>query len=250
MGLNRNSIAFYYGPGQLIRLAAFDRVVLQPGHFGSEDLAWLRQRGTLTLAYLSLGQDAGEPMPWHTDLDNPEWGTRFVDVANPAWIARCVAAVRANLAAGFAGVFLDTLDRPLDTESENAKMLSLVRSVREAAGSAYLLANRGFSLFPELAGLVQGMVFESFSTTWTLDDLYCTVLPRDVLEHNSRIANALASFGIERYALDYAYSRQQLSFARARARLHGMSWSASNRSLTMLPDDLAFGNQTATSLDA
>ena len=61
MGLNRNSIAFYYGQGQLIRLAAFDRVVLQPGHFGSEDLAWLRQRGTLTLAYLSLGQDAGEP---------------------------------------------------------------------------------------------------------------------------------------------------------------------------------------------
>lgn len=230
------TIAFYYGPGALERLAGFDIVVLQPGHYRSEELEELRARGTSTLAYLSLGQDAGPPMPWHTDAANPTWGTTYVDVGHPGWIRRCVGEANNALSKGFAGLFLDTLDM-IDTSARcRREMLHLIGEIRTVSGEAYLLANRGFDLFPELPQYIQGVVFESFSCTWTPENDLCMVLAKENLELNSEIARRLTAYDMELFALDYVHNHQQAAFVRTRALLHGMSWTIGNRSLTSIPE--------------
>lgn len=231
----QRTLAFYYGPGELDQLSQHDMVVLQPGHFAPAELERLRDSGTLTLAYLSLGQDAGPPMPWHTGVVDPVWSTRHVDVRHPAWIDdRCREAKRV-LDAGFAGLFLDTLDNQDTGAGESMAMLALVARIRAGVGGAYLLANRGFALFPELVRHVQGVVFESFSTTWTLENGLCTVLSPETLDRNSLVAKWLATFDVERFSLDYVHNHDQVSFVRARALLHGMSWTVGNRALTSIP---------------
>lgn len=248
--MSGKKLAFYYGPGRLELLSEFDRVVLQAGHYEKQDLAWLRQRGALPLAYLSLGQDVGEPKPWHIGEDNLLWNTHYVDVGHPGWVDRCLEEARTSLGKGFGGLFLDTLD-PLDfSPREKQSRIALVRRIRAETGDAYLLVNRGFFLFPELAEYVQGVVFESFSTTWTLDDGLCAVLTAESLERNSLIAKDLAAYPIERYSLDYVHNRHQTAFARARALLHGLSWTIGNRSLSEIPDMRNLLETRETGLDA
>lgn len=231
-------IAFYYGSGEIETLARYQRVVLQPGRYTPSELDWLRARGVVTLAYLSLGEDAGPPAPWHKGRRNPDWGTAYVDPSHPGWVASRLTNLRGSLEQGFGGLFLDTLDLadlyPLDRPA----LLSLIGEIRAATGSAYLLANRGFSLLPELADLIDGLVFEAFSTTWTLGRSTCRILPVEVLAINSTWAHSLRSFGLELYALDYVSNRAHSAFAQRRAARHGFSWFASNRSVTRLPEDL------------
>lgn len=229
-------IAFYYGKDKLTLLAGYRRVVLQGAHYDASELAWLRTRGVSPLAYLSLSEDPGPPAPWQVGQHNPEWGTSYVDVAHPDWVKNRLAEAEGCLARGFAGLFLDTLDIADLYLAARPAMLELLSTVRMSFPSAYLLANRGFSLLPDLGNTVDGLVFEAFSTAWQHGNAPCHVLSPEELEVNSRLAHQLRNYNLDLFALDYADSAVLAAFARTRAALHGFGWFTSDRFLTTLPD--------------
>jgi UDP-glucose 4-epimerase/UDP-glucuronate decarboxylase len=228
----RKPIAFYYGDGQVDRLVQYRRVVLQPDFYTPDDLATLRQSGVQTLAYLSLSEDTGPEAPWQREDRDPDWGGHRVHVDHPGWVAHVVGQARAALTAGFTGLFLDTLNVELTYPEDVPHLLTLIASLRHEAGSAYMLANRGFGMLPQLTELVDGVLFESFSVRWT-DHGYAP-WPADVLEHHAMVAERLAGFEIDLYALDYADSEGLTSFAARRAEQFGLQLFVSDRALSKL----------------
>jgi len=223
-------IGFYYGTGQLDRLRGYRRVVLQPEFYPAAELADLRAHDVSPLAYLSLSEDQGPPAPWQRAERNPDWGGAFVHVGHPEWVEHVVGQARAARAAGFDGLFLDTLNVELTFPEDVPHLLTLVAALRAEVGDGYLLANRGFGMLPRLAELVDGVVFESFSARWT-DDGYAP-WPPDVLEFHAQIAEQLLRLQLDLYALDYADSPGLTDFAIRRARQFGMQCVVSDRALS------------------
>ncbi|MDA0637453.1 hypothetical protein OUY22_28950 [Nonomuraea sp. MCN248] len=226
-------IAFYYGAGELDRLSRFDLVVLQADFYSRAELDLLRERGVRTLGYLSLTEDVGPAAPWHRPERNPDWGGAFVHVGDPRWVAHVVdQAVRA-MDKGFHGLFLDTLNIEYDYPEDLPHLLLLIAAVREEANPGYLLANRGFGLLPELADLVDGVLFESFSARW-VDTEHYAPWPDDVLETHAAVAERLLGLGLDLYALDYADDDELADFACRRAREFGMFCFVSDRVLSRI----------------
>jgi hypothetical protein len=225
-------IAFYYGAGELDRLARYRRVVLQPEFYSAPELAQLTARHTQPLAYLSLSEDQGPPAPWQRSERNPDWGGAFVYVGHPDWVEHVIGQAKAAIAGGFAGLFLDTLNVELTFPEDVPQLLTLVAAIREEAKPAYLLANRGFGMLPRLADLVDGVLFESFSVRW-VDNGYAP-WPPDVLEHHAQIAERLLELDVDLFALDYADSPGLTDFAHRRARLFALHSFVSDRALSRL----------------
>ena len=234
-------IAFYYGTGELVGLAAYRRVVLQPV-YGQAELSFLRSRGVEPLAYLSLSEDPGPPAPWHRSERNPDWGGAYVYVGHPDWVDHVVAQAREALDTGFAGLFLDTLNVELTFPEDVPDLIALVAATREVAGTGYILANRGFAMLPRLAELVDGVLFESFSVRW-LESGYAP-WPPDVLEIHAQIAEHLLEFDLDLYALDYVDSEELATFAARRAVQFGLLSFVSDRALSRAPT-LAAGSPSS-----
>jgi hypothetical protein len=226
-------IAFYYGTNEVDRLAMLGRVVLQADAYSEQDIASLVRQGVQPLGYLSLTEDVGPPAEWQRADRNPDWGGAFVHVGHPGWSEHVLGQVRAMRELGFKGFFLDTLNIELTFPQDLPHLLTLVAAIRELSHPDYLLANRGFGLLPKLAELVDGVLFESFTSRW-VDSGYAP-WPPDVLEVHSRYAEMLLGLDIEVYALDYADTPALAEFARERAAMFGMSCFVSTRDLGTLP---------------
>lgn len=223
------ALAVYYGQDSLSALARFRRVVVQPGHFQAEQVAWLQERGVQVLAYLSLGEDEGDPAAWHTGALQPEWNTHQVDARHPAWRALLEAQV-SKLSRVFDGFLLDTLDSAAGDPQQKRAMLKLVRQVRSWAGPKYLLANRGFSLLERLRGTLDGVLIEAFSTTW--QDGYRALADHE-LDYTEGLLGQARRLRLEVYALDYANTLALKRFARSRAARLGIPTFVSNRELSL-----------------
>ena len=227
---NEPPICFYYGDGHLDELAGYPRVVLQPDFYSTAELKYLADRQVQTLGYLSLSEDQGPPAPWQREDRNPDWGGAFVHVGHPLWVDHVVRQAKEAMAAGFSGLFMDTLNVELTYPEDVPHLLTLVAAIREEAKPAYLLANRGFGMLPRLAELVDGVVFESFSARWT-DDGYAP-WPPDVLEFHAQIAEQLLQLELDLYALDYADTPGLTEFAVRRANQFGLQCVVSDRALS------------------
>jgi hypothetical protein len=230
---DRAALGFYYGAGRIESLRRYRRVVLQAEFYGPAELSYLRQRGCDPLGYLSLSEDQGPPGPWQRIERNPDWGGAFVHIGHPEWVNHVVNQAKDALAAGFTGLFLDTLNVEFSFPEDLPHLLALVATICEEAQPSYLLANRGFGLLPRLAELVDGILFESFSARWIDDDGYAAWEP-DVLEHHAQVAEQLLQFDLDLYALDYADTDGLEQFARRRARQFGMSCFVSDRALSRI----------------
>jgi hypothetical protein len=231
--MSRGPLCLYYGAGQLDALSRYDRVVLQPDFYPADELAILAERGVQALGYLSMSEDTGPPAPWQRVEHNPQWGGAYVHVGHPDWADHVVAQARGVLDAGFGGLFLDTLNVELTFPEDVPDLLALVGLVRDETKPGYLLANRGFGLLPELADLVDGVLFESFSVRWTSGG-GCAAWPPEALEFHAQIAEQLAALELDRYALDYADRPGLADFARRRAEQFGLVCVISDKALSRI----------------
>ncbi|WP_217281295.1 endo alpha-1,4 polygalactosaminidase [Kibdelosporangium persicum] len=226
-------IAFYYGTDQIDRLAAFDRVVLQGDAYSEQDIASLVVRGVRPLCYLSMTEDTGPPAAWQRGDRNPDWGGHFVHVGHPGWSEHVLDQAEEMRRRGYRGFFLDTLNIELTFPEDLPHLLTLVAALRELTYPDYLLANRGFGLLPHLAELVDGVLFESFTSRW-VEGGYAP-WPPDVLDVHARYAETLLGLDVEVFALDYADTPRLAEFARQRAARFGMPCFVSTRDLTIIP---------------
>jgi hypothetical protein len=225
-------LAFYYGQGRLEQLCRYQKVVLQPWAYTPEELTFLRRQQTQPLAYLSLGEDQPVPSPWHRDARNLDWDTVYVDPGHPDWVKSRLDEAQKAMLQGFVGLFLDTLDTATLFPQDRFAMLDLISQLRERLGIGAVFANRGFPLLPDLVTLVDGVVLESFSTTWTPRGY--RVLPSYELEYNLGCLYRLQGSSLELFALDYSDNLWLEGFARLRAAYYGLPTFVSNRELTRI----------------
>jgi hypothetical protein len=225
-------IAFYYGDGKLSALARHSTVVLQGDFYSPSELSWLADQCVRTLCYLSLTEDVGPPAAWQRDARCPDWGGAYVHVGSPDWQAHVLAQAAAGLKRGFAGLFLDTLNIEFTYPADLPHLSRLISSLREASGSAYLLANRGFGLLPQLGSMVDGVLFESFSAHWVADGY--DRWPQATLDVHAEYALKLAELDVEIHALDYADTPELEEFAVKRAAEYGMPCFVSDKALSRI----------------
>lgn len=227
-------LSVFYGPPTpqaLATLAGFRTATVQTTLYTPAQLAGLRAGGTRVLGYLSVGEDhphgeyACTPgcAPYHRTV-NPQWGSVAVDVHHPAWWAELLRRADAELRHAD-GLLLDTLD-----SAEPGGTLALVQTLRAAFPGATLLANRGFGLLPGLARLVDGVLFEGFSTTHT--PAYAA-LDAQGLAYTAHWLGELRALGLNVCALDYADTPALARAARARAASLQVQTFVTDRALTL-----------------
>jgi polysaccharide biosynthesis protein PelA len=232
---NLDSYAGYYGSGRLDELTKFPLVILQPDHYQPTEIEALRAKGTLTLSYLSLGEDNTlvEGAPWYMRTAagdpriNPDWQTYYIDTRHPAWRQHVLSTrIPAILAQSrFDGLFLDTLDSQDLFPEIRGGTISLVHAIRAAYPNAILVANRGFTLLEQIAADLDGVMFESFSTYYRAGHYHnWDTLDR---ENNERLADWInrlrLTYPLTLFALDYAlpHEKERIEYAVRRARVHG-----------------------------
>jgi hypothetical protein len=231
---SRPPIALYNGSGRVADLLGYRRVVLQPDRYTPEELADLATGGTQPLAHLTLSEDPGAPAPWQRTRRSPERGTALVHADHPGWTDRVRSEAAHALEAGFAGLFLDSLEVEWTHPEDMSHLLGLVADLRRLAGPAYLLANRGFGMLPRLAELVDGVLFEAFSSRW-VEGRYALWTP-EVLDAHAKTAEALLGYDLNLYALDYAADEELSSLVEQRARRFGMTCFVTDHALSRLPE--------------
>lgn len=143
----------------------------------------LIRENKIVLAYLSLGEVNSSreyfPVVKKEGLllpENPNWkGAHLVDIRKDYWQKFVVnELVPGILERGFDGIFLDTLDSPLELERskprEFAEMKSaairLIKSIREEYPDIKIMLNRAYSIAPEVAGDINYLLGESVYHTY------------------------------------------------------------------------------------
>ncbi len=247
------ALKVYYGSGELEKLKSFERVVIQPAYYCDSEINSLKASGVMPLAYLSLGEDPKEYIdidkPYRRKRMNVDWETHYVYVNSPEWQNKIQAQVRDYIARGFQGFLLDSLDVVDLFPDDRPGMLKLIKFIRQdldkhyrnkfrRVNNSYLIANRGFALLPEMTSLIDATIFEGFSTKWTQDGQN-EVMSHADLQWSAAKARELELHNIDRYALDYCHSYNEIKeeeklerFAIERAQYYGLTPLVSNRALT------------------
>ncbi|MBE3591008.1 MAG: endo alpha-1,4 polygalactosaminidase [Firmicutes bacterium] len=174
----------YYGHGPLPGIETFELAVLEPAGWTRRQLAELKARGTVPLAYVSvleapgwlrprLGLEAGDLLeiqgkPWH----KPEFDTWVIDPRSTRWRRHLQEHIGQLWEDGWEGLFLDTLG---DVEDARAEPLShwlvpqaadLVRMCRQLAGERFLAMNNGlWLLLPLVAPAIDAVAWEGFPSS-------------------------------------------------------------------------------------
>lgn len=190
-------------------LKEFDVAIIHSSQlFGDENASEyveeLKAAGTYVIAYLSIGEDDGlhvgdglgengyasyylyeNGMP----RMNSSWGSYFVDAGNPVWQAKVLENAKTIMDYGVDGLFLDTLDTVDVAYDTLGGMVDLVRRLdEELPEGTKLVPNRGFTVFQYISQYVDGIMFESFSTTYDEASGYFVDRNQSDMEYNQTVA--------------------------------------------------------------
>jgi hypothetical protein len=234
----------YYGPDKLSELSQYDIGILHVPAMKPENVATLNKLGVVTVGYISVGEDEtlrdgdgqgpGGKASWYFDKDrdnqpdkNGVWGSYFANAGDPKWRADRVAEARRLVDEyGFDGFFLDTIEVPDLYPDSRPGMIQLVQELRQAFPDKVIVANRAFNLLkePAVSSNIDGIMFESFSTSYDFDSKqYIKFQPQDLDATRRTIERdvmpAIKQHGIRVLALDYCKPDQtdwiQFDFDRA-----------------------------------
>ena len=146
-----------------------------------------RSRRPLYLAYLSVGEvDRDGPIARILSKapdggrgvylsKNAFWNSHVADIQNPVFRSALFERVERDLQKGFSGLFLDTLDSPLDYEERHPRkgaglrsaLVSFVETLHATYPRLVIVGNRGFPILPALAPSLSGVLFEDFCTRYS-----------------------------------------------------------------------------------
>lgn len=227
-------LLLYYGTGKIDTLREYERVVLQPDHYSSNQVETLVSSGTQALAYLSVGEDTGPPGPWQLQQRNPIWGGHYVDLGHEGWQRSLVDAASRALAMGFTGLLLDTLETPPILTRGAVHLPHIATALRRVVGDGWIIANRAHYVSEAVGPFVDAFLLESFSTTW--EDDYRGLRGRELSDNTARLSQLLR-FGKPVHALDYSNRNELTAFAVSRGTNLGLTVQVTNRDITCLPAD-------------
>jgi uncharacterized protein (TIGR01370 family) len=157
---------YYSDKAPLERFEPYTLLVLDRDHH--VPLQPLKERGKLLLGYLSLGE-AEKRNSYFDELkqrhllfnENKAWkGSYTINLRDQAWVKMVIEEIIPKmLADGFDGLFLDTLDSPLELERTQPKQyagmrdasIALVRAIRLHYPDLKIMVNRAYPILPDIA---------------------------------------------------------------------------------------------------
>lgn len=195
----------YRDTPDISHLVQADLAIVQPV-LSTEQIRGLEEGGTRVVVYLSIGE-AEEDDPALPELQaagcilgqNPNWGSFYVDARCHQWQNLIIKRARDLRAAGYAGLFLDTVDTAELFPETADGIVELVRRIHQDVGG-YLVQNRGFSVLDRTAPYIQAVLYEDLSAGYDFARglyLYHEQDPAPVLPYGGTLAIL---------ALDYAPS--------------------------------------------
>lgn len=228
--LDVDTFVCYYGAYDE-KMNDYDVAICESRNLGEEGIRRLNEAGVWTICYITVGEDdslnvadglgEGGYASYYfyengAPVMNGNWYSYFVDAGNPVWQKQIIRRAGEILAMGADGLFLDTLDT-VDVAGHGGAtiggMVELVKLLRETYPNAKIVANRGFTILEYISKYIDGMMFESFNTTWNFE----TGMADDLSEsaNNYNIATAVNTINKQRqyyywpvFSLDYINSFQ------------------------------------------
>lgn len=220
--LDVTSFSTYYGVYDE-RQENYDVAICESKYLGAEGIAKLNEAGVYTICYITIGEDdtlnVGDGLGeggWASyyiyengaPKKNENWNSYFVDAGSPVWQEIVLEKARKILDMGADGLFLDTVDSVDVDMNTTGGMVSLIKRLREEFPQAKLVVNRGFSVLEYIAQYIDGLMFESFNTTWDFVKGESVQLSDSANEYN--VSTAVNTINKQRqyhyfpvFALDY-----------------------------------------------
>ncbi len=220
-----SGMGFYYGSHVPVdELSQFEWVILEPAHVDREQLKIFKERGSVPISYLSLGEVNSKrafraQLPKELYLDkNSAWESHVVDLSHPEWRTFILSMrIPELLQKGFQGIFLDTLDSyKLSSLSKKQQAFQqqaleqLILSIRKKFPKLKIVLNRGFELLPKVGKHVDGLVAESLFRGYNLKKKkYQAVTAGNRIWLKNQLLSAKRKFGFPVCAIDYVPSDQR-----------------------------------------
>lgn len=224
--LDVESFCCYYGAYDQ-KMENYDVAICESKNLGAEGIAKLNTAGVYTICYISIGEDTdlgegdglgeGGYASYYiyengAPKKNDNWNSYFVDGGNPVWQEMILEKARKILDMGADGLFMDTIDS-VDVDANTlGGMVSLIKRLHEEFPDKKLVANRGFSTLEYISDYIDGLMFESFNTTWDFTKDCSVDLSESANEYN--ISTAVNIINRQRqyhyfpvFALDYINAR-------------------------------------------
>lgn len=220
--LDVESFCCYYGAYDE-KMDNYDVAICESKNLGADGIAKLNAAGVYTICYITIGEDdslntgdglgEGGYASYYiyengAPKKNDNWNSYFVDAGSPVWQEIVIEKARKILAMGADGLFMDTVDSVDVDMNTLGGMISLIKRLREEFPEAKLVANRGFSALEYVSQYLDGLMFESFNTTWDFEKNYAVDLSESANEYN--VATAVNTINKQRqyhyfpvFALDY-----------------------------------------------
>jgi len=205
-------------------IGLFDVAILESKNITLRELAWLREHGTYTVGYISVGEDhnkreldrlgPGGYASFYIDdgtnqpTQNKNWKSYFVDAGSDLWQQQILERARSILRQGFDGFFLDTIDTAEIYPETRAGMAQLIRRLRETFPDSKIIVNRGFFMIEDFAPYISGIMFEDLTGGYDFEQKVYTVHQGDDLEWTGGQAGEInrirQTYYFPVFALDYA----------------------------------------------
>ncbi|MDC0434576.1 endo alpha-1,4 polygalactosaminidase [bacterium] len=191
--LHGRATAFYYGSEPAVDiLSQYDRLVLEPDNIKADELIRLKAEGARTYAYLSVGE-VGPFRAYASDVKeqwvlgkNPTWDSQVLDLSNSELRNFLIGRVDVLQAAGYEGLFLDTMDSfnlvagtEQQRESQRAGLIELIRTIGTRFPQLQIISNRGFEVLDDIAPYVEAVAAESLYASWNNTAQIYTQVPED-----------------------------------------------------------------------
>lgn len=161
----------------------YDLLIFDPQHH--PQLQPLLDRGKTLIGYLNAGEvEARERFFTAVQQEgillqeNSRWKkSYYIDLRDKRWAKRVIEEIIPRiLHKGFQGIFLDTLDNPIELERENPDKfpgmkqaaINLVLAIRYHYPTLPIIVNRAFEILPEIGDKVNMVLGESMYTSYDM----------------------------------------------------------------------------------
>ncbi len=183
------SVGFYYGSGPAPEaFHDFKWVVVNPG---SQRLPADFSKNQQVFAYVSIGETTPGDARYQNLPDscamgtNPNWGGKIINLAHADCRSYLLNQVIDPIwQQGYHAFFMDTLDSfklvdtsPAAQKQQEAGLVQLIKAIKTAHPDVQLIANRGFSVLPEIHQDLVGVVAESLFKQWNQGTRTYTSVP-------------------------------------------------------------------------
>ena len=169
-------VVYYSDQASIDAFAPYQLIILDPDQH--PPLKPLFAQGKSLLAYISLGEVNRNRSYFHSVKnqnillkENETWsGSFYVDVRSDLWAVRVIKRlIPAVLSQGFDGLFIDTLDNPIELERLDPVRFKgmmhaaeiLVKRIRVHYPNILIMVNRGYPLLTEVAPFIDMVLGES-----------------------------------------------------------------------------------------